>query len=184
MWLWEGKGRQCIYCSQTLFGGSESPWACCLALSTLPCSKDTTLTLHVNVSPSACGAGGREDSALRMGTGTQARSTVGQLLTLHWAGWQLFHVTKACGTSRDAPILASCQEDSCPESWHQIQVISEQVLEFREIKWSLLALPCPPWQHFLEPSVTKEQKLDPAVAWWFHPLQPNRRFGLDAPIAQ
>lgn len=90
----------------------------------------------------------------------------------------------ACSMSRDAPVLPSCQEDSCPESWHQIQVISEQVLEFREIKWSLPALPCPPWQHFLEPSVTEEQKLDPAVVWWFHPLQPNRRFGLDAPTAQ
>lgn len=183
-WLWESKGRQCIYCSQTLFGGSERPWACCLPLSMLPCSKDTTLALHVDVSPSACGAGGCEDSALRMGTGTQARSTVGQLIPHHWAGGQLFHVTKACGASRDAPVLASCQEDSCPESWHQIRVISEQVSEFREIKWSLPALPCPPWQHFLEPSVTEEQKLDPAVAWWFHPLQPNRHFGLDAPVAQ
>lgn len=65
-WLWEGKGRQCIYCSQTLFGGSERPWACCLPLSTLPCSKDTTLTLHVDVPPPACGAGGHEGSTLRM----------------------------------------------------------------------------------------------------------------------
>lgn len=182
-WLWEGKGRQCIYCPQTLFGGSESPWACCLLLSMLPCCEDTTLTPHVDVSPSACVPGGREGST-EDGDRHPSEEHSGELITHHWAGGQLFHIMKACSMSRDAPALASCQDDSCPESWHHIQVISEQVLEFREIKWSLPALPCPPWQRFLEPSVTEEQKLDPAVAWWFHPLQPNGRFGLDAPAAQ
>lgn len=42
-----------------------------------------------------------------------------------------------------------------PWSWHWIQVTSEQFLE--GTKWSL---PCTPWQHFAELSVTEEQKLD------------------------
>lgn len=176
--------RQAVYLLfLDTFGGSESPWACYLPLSMLLCSEDTTLTPHVDVSPSACGAGGCEGSA-EDGVRHPGEEHSGELITHHWAGGQLFHIMKACSMSRDAPVLASCQEDSCPESWHQIQVISEQLLGFRAIKWSLPALPCPPWQHFLEPSVTEEQKLDPAVAWWFHPLQPNRRFGLDAPTAQ
>lgn len=42
-----------------------------------------------------------------------------------------------------------------PSSWHWIQVTSEQFLE--GTKWSV---PCTPWLHFAELSVTEEQKLD------------------------
>lgn len=98
-WLWEGKGRQCIYCSQTLFGGSESPWACCLPSPCCPAARTPHLPYMLMCHPSACGAGGHERPALRMGTGTQVRSTVGQLSGGEQLNDSVQHVKRCSSTA-------------------------------------------------------------------------------------
>lgn len=142
------------------FGSSEGTWECHL-LPMLPGSRDPLHGFSVTMPPPACGAGGPEGSAVSMGTAAEVKCRWDTSFTHHWARGQLFHVKKAWGTSRDAPVLAFCRATLVLRAGVRSK-LQQAGFKFRGIKWSLLALPCTPWWCFPEPSVTEEQKLDPA----------------------
>lgn len=168
--LWESKGRQCICCSHPLFRGSESTRECRL-LPTCPVCHCATLV----VLRALLWARGQPPK-----WGTQWGSS-----SIHdWARGQLFHVKKSWGTSGDAPALASCWGTLVLRAGIRSKL---QASRFRSsgglnnLCWHCCALLDGIFQSLLSP---KYKSWIQAVAWCSHPLQPNRHFGLDAPVAQ
>lgn len=101
-----------------------------------------------------------------------------------WARGQLFHVKKSWGTSGDAPALASCWGTLVLRAGIRSKL---QASRFRSsgglnnLCWHCCALLDGIFQSLLSP---KYKSWIQAIAWCSHPLQPNRHFGLDAPVAQ
>lgn len=107
----------------------------------LPCAEDVPPALCAAVPPSACGTGGPDGSALSMGIAAQAKCVARQLVYPPLSQRTAFPRKESMRRIKRCSSIGILLGDSCPEGWHQIQVTSEQVLEFRAIKRSLPALP-------------------------------------------
>lgn len=135
------------------------------------------------VPPSAWGAGGPDGFALGMGIAAQVKGVVGELIYSPLSWRTAFPHKESMRRIKRCSSTGILLGDSCPEGWHQIQVTSEQVLEFRRIKRSLPALPYTPWWHILEPSVTEEQKLDPGSCLVLPSISAKQAFWTGCPCS-